>query len=339
MSERDGGPGRGRRDGRDARDGRDGRDTGWWHEAGPPRRVDGGIRAKSQRGAIGEQWWSRRFVEVLESFGMSGRLARGRNYARRGQVLAFELTQGRVAAQVQGSRPAPYQVRIGVLPLTTAQWRRVEEALGGQALFRAKLLAGEMPREIEEVFAACGTPLFPRSARDLDLFCSCPDWGVPCKHLAAVCYVLAERFDDDPFAMLAWRGRGRDELLAALRRRPAGAARRAAAAARPGPGGPPAVGGQPAAGMPPGRAGDASWLADNGPALPLAQCTGEFWSPGMSRARLRAVQPAPPAPADLLLRSADPPEVTVRGQPLAGLLAAAYQRLSGQPVPEDGTHG
>ena len=212
MSERDdGGRGRG------------GRDTGWWREAGPPRRVDGGIRARSQRGAIGEQWWSRRFVEVLESFGMSGRLARGRNYARRGQVLGFELSQGRVTAQVQGSRPVPYQVRIGVLPLTTAQWRRVEQALGGQALFRAKLLAGEMPREIEEVFAACGTPLFPRSARDLDLFCSCPDWEVPCKHLAAVCYVLAERFDDDPFAMLAWRGQGREELLAALRQQPAGA--------------------------------------------------------------------------------------------------------------------
>jgi uncharacterized Zn finger protein len=328
-----------RDDGGRGRGGRDGRDAGWWHEAGPPRRVDGGIKARSQRGVIGEQWWSRRFVEVLESFGMSGRLARGRNYARRGQVLAFELTQGRVTAQVQGSRPAPYQVRIGVLPLTTAQWRRVEEALGGQALFRAKLLAGEMPREIEEVFAACGTPLFPRSARDLDLFCSCPDWGVPCKHLAAVCYVLAEQFDDDPFAMLAWRGRGRDELLAALRRRPAGTARPAAAAVRPVPGGPPAAVGPPLAGTSSGLAGDASWLADSGPAPPLAQCTGEFWSPGMSRARLRAVQPAPPAPADLLLRSADPPEVTVRGQPLAGLLATAYQRLAGQPVPADGTPG
>ena len=199
------------------------RDTRWWHEASAPRRVENGIKARSKRGAIGEQWWSRRFVEVLESFGMSGRLARGRNYARRGQVMEFELGTGKVRARVQGSRPAPYQVRIGVLPLTTAQWRSVTEALGAQALFRAKLLAGEMPHEIEDVFAACGTPLFPRSARDLEMSCSCPDWGVPCKHLAAVCYVLAEKFDDDPFAMLAWRGRGRDELLGALRRRRSGA--------------------------------------------------------------------------------------------------------------------
>ena len=115
------------------------------------------------------------------------------------------------------------------------------------------------------------------------------------------------------------------------------------AAARPAPGGPAAAAGPPlageAAGLTGAVAGAASWLAGSGPALPLAQCTDEFWSPGMSRARLRAVQPAPPAPADLLLRSADPPEVTVRGQPLAGLLAVAYHRLAGQPVPEHGTPG
>ena len=129
-----------------------------------------------------------------------------------------------MTAQVQGSRPKPYRVRIQVTPLTTPQWRRVEQALAGQALFRAKLLAGEMPREIEEVFADCGTPLFPRSARDLEMSCSCPDWEVPCKHLAAVCYVLAEAFDLDPFGILAWRGRGREDLLASLRRLTAGEA-------------------------------------------------------------------------------------------------------------------
>src|SRR5215469_9262569 len=183
-----------------------------------PIPVDGGIKARSKRGAIGEQWWSRRFIAVLESLGMSGRLQRGRAYARKGQVLEFSLTQVKVTARVQGSRPQPYKVSIGVLPLTTRQWREVERRLASQALFRAKLLAGEMPAEIERVFADCGTPLFPRSAADLDMRCSCPDWEVPCKHLAAVCYVLAEAFDDDPFGMLAWRGRGRDALLAALRR-------------------------------------------------------------------------------------------------------------------------
>jgi uncharacterized Zn finger protein len=203
----------------------------WW-DSGGPLPVDGGIKARSRRGAIGEQWWSRRFIAVLESFGMRGRLTRGRYYARRGQVVEFALSTGVVTAQVQGSRARPYRVRIQVLPLTTPQWRQVEEELAARALYRAKLLAGEMPAEIEEVFADCGTPLFPRTARDLEMSCSCPDWEVPCKHLAATCYVLAEAFDDDPFLMLAWRGRGRGELLRALRRTPAPSQRQQVAPAR-----------------------------------------------------------------------------------------------------------
>ena len=183
-----------------------------------PIPVDGGIRARSKRGAIGEQWWSRRFIAVLETLGMSGRLQRGRNYARKGQVLEFSLTQGKVTAQVQGSRPKPYRVTISVLPLTSPA------VAGGRAQAGQP---GAVPREAAGRRNASGNRTglrrlrhasIPRSAADLDMHCSCPDWEVPCKHLAAVCYVLAEAFDDDPFAMLAWRGRNRDTLLAALRR-------------------------------------------------------------------------------------------------------------------------
>ncbi len=192
----------------------------WYrYESSGPIAVEGGIKARSKRGAIGEQWWSRRFIAFLESSGMSGRLQRGRSYARRGQVLEFALAAGKVTARVQGSRPSPYSVSIAVRPLTVAQWREVEARLASQALFRARLLAGEMPAEIEQVFADCGSPLFPEPSRDLTMSCNCPDWSVPCKHLAAVCYVLAESFDDDPFAMLALRGKKRDDLLAALRGR------------------------------------------------------------------------------------------------------------------------
>ena len=298
--------------------------SGRWEDWPPARpiRVDGGIRAKSKRGAIGEQWWSRRFISVLESYGMSGRLARGRSYARAGQVLDFELSQGKVTARVQGSRVRPYQVRIGVLPLTTAQWRRVQDRLASQALFRAKLLAGEMPREIEEVFAECGTPLFPRSPADLDMHCSCPDWEVPCKHLAAVCYVLAEEFDRDPFGMLAWRGKARDELLAALRR-----------IQGPGQAGPGQAGPRQDATADPADQGSGPARPHRGsldvPAPPLEECLDGFWSPALSPARLRALATAPDAGApDLLLRMFPPPPVTVRGQDLADVLAPAYQRLA-----------
>ena len=37
-------------------------------------KVEDGLKAKSKRGDIGATWWSRRFIEVLESFGMGGRL-------------------------------------------------------------------------------------------------------------------------------------------------------------------------------------------------------------------------------------------------------------------------
>ena len=299
----------------------------WSEFSSGPIAVEGGIKAKSKRGAIGEQWWSQRFIAVLESFGMTGRLQRGRSYARRGQVLEFSLAAGQVAARVQGSRPTPYKVTLAVRPLTAAQWQKVESRLAAQALFRARLLAGEMPAEIEQVFADAGTPLFPESSRDLAMDCNCPDWGFPCKHVAAVCYVLAEAFDDDPFAMLAWRGKSRDDLLAALR----------ATGVRAAGGGGAASG---TAGAAVGRAsagGSAGPTALDSPAMavlsdvtgrPLAESLADFWSPGLSQARLRATPPSPATPPDLLLRLSEPPPAQVRGQQLRDLLTPAYTALT-----------
>jgi uncharacterized Zn finger protein len=295
-----------------------------------PIAVEGGIKAKSKRGAIGEQWWSRRFIAVLESFGMTGRLTRGRNYARRGQVLEFSLVAGKVAARVQGSRPAPYKVTLAVQPLTAAQWQTVESRLAAQALFRARLLAGEMPAEIEQVFADAGTPLFPESSRDLTMDCNCPDWGFPCKHVAAVCYVLAEAFDDDPFAMLAWRGKSREDLLAALRGK-------GASAAAGGAGSRGAAGRAPAS-EPAGSSAFSPALAmlSDVTGQPLEESVADFWSPGLSQARLRATPPSPATPADLLLRVSEPPPALVRGQPLRDLLTPAYAALTATaPAPDE----
>jgi uncharacterized Zn finger protein len=139
------------------------------------------------------------------------------------------------------------------------------------------------------------------------MHCSCPDWGVPCKHLAAVCYVLAEEFDRDPFGLLAWRGKGRDELLKALRRRQGNA--------DPG-------GDSPAPGP----------LDVAAPAL--EDCLEGFWSAGLSPARLRALATAPsPATPDLLLRMFPPPPVQVRTKDLAELLTGAYYQLAADDRP------
>lgn len=274
-----------------------------FHPPSRPRKVTGGIKARSSRGSIGEQWWSRRFIDVLESFGLQSRLTRGRSYARSGQVMSLDIGTGHVTALVQGSRVKPYAVKLTVDPLTTRQWQRVEEALAARAVFRARLLAGEMPAEIEEVFADCGTPLFPKSARDLAMSCSCPDWEVPCKHLAAVCYVLAEAFDTDPFGMLAWRGKGRADLLAALRRLGGG-------------------NGADGGGRPVIDVADA----------PLSASPAGFWSSTLSPARLRSLPPAVAAPPDLLLRSLEPPLFTVSGKDLVTVLRPAYIAMTGGDV-------
>jgi uncharacterized Zn finger protein len=178
-----------------------------------PLKAKGGIKAQSKRGAFGEKWWAKRWIAVLESFHIGSRLGRGRSYARSGQVLSVDVGKGKVEASVQGSRPTPYKVTIQIQPLSRADWDRVAGALSKQALFTAKLLAGEMPAEVEQVFEKAGLSLFPKKLQDLKTECSCPDWSNPCKHIAAVYYLLGEEFDRDPFLILKLRGLDRDELL------------------------------------------------------------------------------------------------------------------------------
>ncbi len=184
-----------------------------------PIKVEGGIKAKSRRGSIGDTWWSKRWVKVLESFGWSNRLERGRRYARSGQVLDFKLTPGRVTARVQGSMSEPYSVKIEMKPLADEAWNRVMEEMSRKAIFAAKLLAGEMPQNIEEAFDATGMSLFPESSKGIKTDCSCPDSANPCKHIAAVYYILAEEFDRDPFMLFKLRGRTEDEITASLRKK------------------------------------------------------------------------------------------------------------------------
>ncbi|WP_424534712.1 SWIM zinc finger family protein [Sphaerisporangium viridialbum] len=265
---------------------------GGWFEAAAPIRVEGGIQARSKRGSIGEQWWSRRFIDLLERICDSGRLTRGRSYARKGQVLEIDLSPGVVRARVQGSRPEPYLLSVRIPAYGGADWAGIQESLAGQALYRAKLLAGEMPTEIVEVFDALALPLFPA---ELDMECSCPDWGSPCKHVSAVLYLLAEAFDQDPFLVLAWRGRGKEELLDALRGIPADDE----------------------------ESPDPLHVED----VPLGERVNDFYSSPVPLSRLRPRTGNPAAPPELLLRALEPPPVKVRHIPLLDILRPAYREL------------
>src|SRR5215510_12277608 len=110
-----------------------------------PRAAKGGIKAQTKRGQFGQSWWAKRWIAVLESFDLGARLQRGRSYARGGQVLSVDISKSTVKSKVQGSRPTPYTVTMTMKELTASDWQKLATALAGQALFAAKLLAGEMP--------------------------------------------------------------------------------------------------------------------------------------------------------------------------------------------------
>lgn len=264
--------------------------SNWFPPPSRPRPVEGGLRAKSTRGAIAQTWWSERFIEVLEDIGIGSRLQRGRSYARKGQVISMDVGPGSVTAQVQGSRARPYRVRIGIAAFDKTQWAQAEGVLAGNAWYAATLLAGEMPEDIEDVFGTLGLSLFPTNTREMSLDCSCPDYAVPCKHLAATFYLLAESFDEDPFTILAWRGREREDLLDNLQ-----AARSGAPAAD----------------------------AAEQPGRPLGECLDSYFA---RQTDTRTPSPAVTSATALLDQLPDV-TIAVRGRPLPELLRPAYLAL------------
>ena len=182
-----------------------------------PLKAVGGIKALTENGQFGRNWWARRWIKAMERLMDGRRLSRGQDYASQGQVLSMGEIKNGVAATVQGSRVKPYRVTIQVMPLKAEEWDKALEVLAGQAVYAAKLLAGEMPENIEEAFQSAELSLFPERTGDLVTQCSCPDWANPCKHVAATHYILGDRFDEDPFLLFRMRGRSQEQVLEGLR--------------------------------------------------------------------------------------------------------------------------
>jgi uncharacterized Zn finger protein len=165
----------------------------------------------------GAAWWSEHFLQPLEASALGVRLSRGRTAANRGAVLVLEVTSGAVSARVRGARQDPHNVRLGLRPSSEMAWARIEIALAESALICARLLSGEVPRELFPVFSEAGTTLFPRSPGELHMSCDCRDGDMPCEHVAATMYQFADAIETDPFLLLRWRGRERPALLRRLR--------------------------------------------------------------------------------------------------------------------------
>jgi uncharacterized Zn finger protein len=173
----------------------------------------------ARSGDLASTWWARRWLATLDGFGWGGRLSRGRVYARNGRVLDVEVLTGVVRARVQDAQPRPYRIEMAVVPFEDQVWDRVIGALARQAIYTAKLLAGELPAEMVQLCDSAEAHLFPGHPDDIVMRCSCPEWAVPCKHVAAVHYAFAAELDRDPFLLFRLRGRTREELTAALRAR------------------------------------------------------------------------------------------------------------------------
>ncbi len=193
-------------------------DADFWHYTPKPaREVTGGLRARAQKGSFTKTWWGREWIDALERTGIGARLSRGRAYARKGQVADLRFDGGEVHATVQGSQRTPYRITIRLAPWRAGDVDRVCTALRDVPLLSARLVAHDMPMEIIALCVDLGVPLFPGRGNDLKTSCSCPDWSNPCKHIAAVHYLLAEALDEDPFLLFEMRGLARDTLFAQLR--------------------------------------------------------------------------------------------------------------------------
>jgi uncharacterized Zn finger protein len=176
--------------------------------------------ARPRGGRFGRTWWGQAWVEALEERAQldPSRLPRGIAYARRGNVGEVVVAPGEVRATVEGRMREPYQVRVRVRPFDDDQWARVLDVIGSRVAHAAAMVGGNLPAEVAADVAEAGLTLLP-GAGEIGPRCTCPDEADPCKHAAAVCYLVADALDADPFVAMLLRGRTREEVLAGVRTR------------------------------------------------------------------------------------------------------------------------
>lgn len=232
-------------------------------------------------------YWSGRFLARVG-------LADDEPYPR-DRVSAVDLSAGSASARVRGSHARPYEVWVEIPVFTPIQWARIEDALAADATLAAHLLGGTVPATVEDRLATVGVTLLP-DRTELAMECSCPQWSVPCRHLAATLRALAESFDDDPFRMMLWRGRSPERLRARLTK---------LTAARP-----------PAAAPAP----DAT-------AAPLTSSPRTYWL-GEDPGQLSWPDEHPPQDPDPAIRHLATPGIVIGRRNLADLLRPLYDDLT-----------
>ena len=180
-------------------------------------RYAAGIRAQESRSGGARTWWARRWVEVLERMGLGARLGRGKHYAVSGQVTGMRFEGPHVEAQVVGTRPDPYRVTIDFRVPEGAAREAIVSRIKGEPMIAARLIADDMPTEVEQAFRDCGLDFFPGGklapgVYDMTTACSCPDYANPCKHVSAVLLILGEEIARRPMTLLELRGIAEEDI-------------------------------------------------------------------------------------------------------------------------------
>ena len=180
-------------------------------------RFAAGIRAQESRTGSGRSWWSAAWMRRLEAMGLKGRLGRGKNYAVSGQVTALRIAGPHVEAEVVGTRPDPYRVTIDFRTPDDGAHARIVAALRREPMLVARLLADDLPMDVEPIFRAEGFDLFPGGKLgpgeyDMTTGCTCPDYANPCKHTSAALLLLGEEIARRPATLLELRGIALEEL-------------------------------------------------------------------------------------------------------------------------------
>lgn len=152
---------------------------------------------------FGKTWWSAQWLNSLTNIDYSNRLPRGSAYARNGSVTSITVEENLIKAKVKGSRPKPYDITIVIPPFSEPEIKKLIDAIAKQPVIIAKLLNLELDPELLVIAEKTGLKVFPKEWSDFGMTCSCPDWAVPCKHLAAVIYKVSTEIDNDPFLVFS----------------------------------------------------------------------------------------------------------------------------------------
>lgn len=167
------------------------------------------------RKSYGNTWWGKQWLNALNRIDFSNRLPRGRTYANKGMARDIEIDGNKISANVEGSQFYPYKVAFTVPPFSSKEKAKIVETVIEHPMHLSALLNRQLPPELMELCARKGVALFPASWNDIEGSCSCPDWAVPCKHMAAVLYLIANEIDQNPFLVFELH---KFDLFAALKK-------------------------------------------------------------------------------------------------------------------------